>query len=244
MTPELTLTGQLKRGSRGRDVRRAQEWLCLHAIQVAVDGDFGPATEFAVSEFQRTAGLAPTGVVDEDTFDELVLPMRRALKPVAGGGLGAHAVAYANQHLKEHPREVGGQNMGPWVRLYMKGNQGQEWAWCAGFASFVLKQACDSLGVALPLRTSFSCDLLAANAKGEGLFVREAQIPDVPIPPGSLFLQRRTSSDWVHTGIVVNTREGVFETIEGNTNDEGSREGFEVCRRFRGYKQKDFIVIR
>jgi hypothetical protein len=35
----------------------------------------------------------------------------------------------------------------------------------------------------------------------------------------------------------------VFETIEGNTNDDGSREGYEVCRRFRSYQKTDFILI-
>ncbi len=246
VTSDLTLTQKLKRGSRGREVRLVQEWLTLHGLQVAIDGDFGPATECAVSEFQAKSGLAPTGVVDRETFDNLILPMTRALTPIrlTASGLGALVVAYARQHLNEHPREVGGQNMGPWVRLYMNGHQGTEWPWCAGFASFLLKQACDSLGVALPLRTSFSCDSLAASARNENIFIKELQISDVPITPGSLFLQRRTPLDWVHTGIVVSARSDVFETIEGNTNDEGSREGFEVCRRIRGYKKKDFILIQ
>ena len=33
----------------------------------------------------------------------------------------------------------------------------------------------------------------------------------------------------------------VFLSIEGNTNDGGSREGHEVCRRIRSFKDKDFI---
>lgn len=35
----------------------------------------------------------------------------------------------------------------------------------------------------------------------------------------------------------------LVETIEGNTNDEDSPEGYEVCRRVRGYGSKDFILI-
>jgi hypothetical protein len=42
---------------------------------------------------------------------------------------------------------------------------------------------------------------------------------------------------------VIAPREEVFETIEGNTNDEGSREGYEVCHRVRGYGSKDFILV-
>lgn len=36
-----------------------------------------------------------------------------------------------------------------------------------------------------------------------------------------------------HTGIVESVSEGVIHTIEGNTNDTGSREGYEVCRKQR-----------
>jgi hypothetical protein len=36
-----------------------------------------------------------------------------------------------------------------------------------------------------------------------------------------------------HVGIVTNIIEGVFYAIEGNTNDDGEREGYEVCERIR-----------
>lgn len=36
-----------------------------------------------------------------------------------------------------------------------------------------------------------------------------------------------------HTGIVEKSDAEFIYTIEGNTNDEGSREGYEVCRRKR-----------
>ena len=61
--------------------------------------------------------------------------------------------------------------------------------------------------------------------------------------PGSVFLVRRTPLDWVHTGIIVAASPESFQTIEGNTNDTGSREGYEVCARVRGYAGKDFVLI-
>ena len=64
-----------------------------------------------------------------------------------------------------------------------------------------------------------------------------------PIKPGSMFLSRRTTKDWVHVGIVIKAEDQIIHTIEGNTNDEGSREGYEVCKRIRGYKNKDYILI-
>ena len=126
----------------------------------------------------------------------------------------------------------------------MNGHEGADWPWCAGFASFILKQACLTLHVPLPVETSVSCDVLAEQAKQKNIFLPEAKAGDRRlVTPGSLFLVRRTTNDWVHTGIVLKAEKNIFVTIEGNTNDEGSREGYEVCRRTRGYDAKDFILL-
>ena len=139
-------------------------------------------------------------------------------------------------------------NCGPWVRLYMKGNEGPQWPWCAGFDSFVLKQASQTLQQSTPIEDSFSCDSLAAQPKGAGILVTESEL-DQGItnredwPVASIFLVRRTSTDWTHAGFVIEFDQETFDTIEGNTNDEGSREGYEVCVRSRGYGKKDFIIL-
>jgi len=243
---ELTLDKIYKKGIRGKKVRPIQEWLCFQGFGLKVDGGFGSATDYAVREFQKREGLTVDGIVGNNTFTSLIKPMKDALKEISKGNksLGQMVVAYARQHLKQHPREIGGQNKGPWVRLYMKGDEGEAWPWCAGFVSFILKQACDTLGVSLPIGTSFSCDILATNAKGKKIFLKKPDVTDrKKITPGSFFLERRTSTDWTHTGIVVDAEDTVFLTMEGNTNDEGSREGYEVCSRIRGYTNKDFILI-
>ncbi|EKT4520794.1 CHAP domain-containing protein, partial [Flavobacterium psychrophilum] len=47
-----------------------------------------------------------------------------------------------------------------------------------------------------------------------------------------------------HTGIVEKVIEKTIYTIEGNTNDDGSREGYKVCRRKRNIKTiKAFIRL-
>jgi hypothetical protein len=243
---EQTLSRALSRGSEGREVKQVQEWLGLHGVGVKIDGEFGPATEAAVRAFQRSGGVVESGQVDAATYAALVSPMLRAATPLPlqGRGLGELALAYARQHLTERPREIGGQNCGPWVRLYMDGNEGASWPWCAGFACFCLEQAAETLGVALPITPSFSCDSLAASAKQQGRFLPPPGPADrTRIGPGSLFLSRRTSTDWVHTGIVVSVEGDYFRTIEGNTNDEGSREGYEVCARIRGFGAMDFVLI-
>jgi hypothetical protein len=243
---DLELDKNYKKDSKGRKVKLIQEWLCLHGFHIAIDSDFGPATDRAVREFQKKKGLRPDGVVGKSTFAMLVKPVTDALEPIAADGksLGKMVTAYAEQHLKQSPLEIGGQNRGPWVRLYMNGKEGPDWPWCAGFASFILKQACETLEVPLPIKTSVSCDVLAEQAKQKKIFLSETKAKDRKlVRPGSLFLVRRTDTDWVHTGIVLRADAEVFYTIEGNTNDEGSREGYEVCERFRGYRKKDFIVV-
>lgn len=226
-----------KRGDRGQKVWEVQEWLNLHGYPIDIDGDFGEETEGAVRAFAPDSGGVVTGAV----FESLTAPMTRALADLPPAEpLGEMVVAYARQHLWARPREVGGQNRGPWVRLYCQGLDGPAWAWCAGFVSYIIRQACDTLGLNYPLGYTLSCDSLAVQAKEKGLFLAEGQVrPEV----GDIFLVRRTPSDWVHTGIVTEIRDGYIKTIEGNTNNTGSREGFEAAARKRELKGLDFVRL-
>ncbi|MGM5068106.1 peptidoglycan-binding protein [Rhodococcus qingshengii] len=61
----------LRRGSTGEHVRYLQDLMnrAYRAYsRLSVDGDFGPATESVVREFQRRANLAADGVVGPDTW--------------------------------------------------------------------------------------------------------------------------------------------------------------------------------
>ena len=242
---EATFTAEVAPGARGARVRFVQEWLCLHGVHLAIDGGYGPATATGVRDFRRQRGLPAGDHVDRATFEALVQPMRDALAPLPlrVATLGQTVVACAQQHLAQHPREVGGQNMGPWVRLYMDGNQGAAWPWCSGFATLVLRQAAHALGVPVPVVRTFSCDVLAGSATSNGCFVSGTTPGAREITPGSLFLVRRTRNDWEHVGIVTAVEGDVFRTIEGNTNDAGHREGYEVCARVRAFDRKDFVLI-
>ena len=243
---EIEFPGTISRGKRGMDARRVQEWLTLCGLPLVPDGIFGVVTEMTVAQFQKFNGFNETGVVNEATWDMLVRRMRELLRvgtDLPDSPLEAMKVI-AKRHLDLHPVEIGGQNAGPWVRLYMKGNEGDSWPWCAGFVSFVMEQAYELLDRSPPMDGSFSCDWFAATAKAKSFFVPESAANPDTVPPGSFFLVRRTSTDWTHMGIVSAAEDQLFHTIEGNTNDEGSREGYEVCARRRGYASKDFIVLR
>lgn len=242
---EVEFPGVIKRGKRGIQARRVQEWLTLHGLSLVIDEDFGPVTERTIAEFQSDAGLPDTGEVDEETWSALVADMLDVLKVPEDLSDNPRDIIlqFAEIHLLALPVEVGGQNAGPWVRLYMKGNEGVSWPWCAGFMTFLMEQTYEVLDRPTPLEGSFSCDWFAASAKAQDLFVAEADAMVNTIPSGSFFLVRRTPTDWTHIGLVTAAEPLLFHTIEGNTNDEGSREGFEVCARRRGYASKDFVIL-
>ena len=64
----------LRRGHKGGDVRSLQALLVTKAGQrIAVDGDFGPATEGAVKNLQRFFRLAADGIVGSRTWPTLFL---------------------------------------------------------------------------------------------------------------------------------------------------------------------------
>lgn len=239
---------EIKRGDKGKQVRLVQEWLCLHGILVDIDGAFGPATEVAVKDYQCRWGSAKTmsGIVDEETMKALSKPLSNAMAPVVPSpNVGLTTVKVARQHLQEHPREVGGQNMGPWVRLFCQGRDGKAFAWCAGFVCTVLKQAFEAHRQKPPFPYTLSCDSMAK--MNSSRLVRPANGDEAHrfgLRPGAVFLIRRTETDWVHTGICTAFHAEIFETIEGNTAQEsGTREGIEVCARIRSYQKKDFVPL-
>ncbi len=247
MKAELEWKKDIQLGDRGAAAKRVQEHLTLNGHPVVIDSDFGPATEKSLRKFQSSKGLAVTGVADRATHEALVDPMVRALHPIAGDGLGLSDLAhrYALQHVAAGAREAGGDNRGPWVRAYL-GWDGKEARWCAGFVCYALEQAAHAKGVAPPIKSSASCDTLALQAKQSGRFVPGAQLSagsrPTKLKPGSFFLVRAAPTDWIHVGIVADADPATFDTVEGNTNDEGSPNGYEATTRVRGYAAKDFIV--
>lgn len=240
---ELTVKSPIVRGS-SRQARLVQELLCLAGHGVVVDGNIGPATLTALANFCAAKGLVPRPGVDQSLMDALAEPLLDAVLPVpATGNLGRTAIAVARRHLANRPREVGGPNSGPWVRLYMDGNQGAPWPWCAGFVTYVLRAAAAIEGVRLWVPRTYSCDIIGAAASHAGKLQPNAAATSPPA--GSLFLIPRAgrARDWEHVGFIDGVHGGAFRTIEGNTNDEGSREGYEAVERHRAPAKVDVVLL-
>lgn len=257
---ELRFPGALKSGAGGSgaasteraNVRKVQEWLTLNECATAIDSDFGPSTERQLQRFCQLNGQPETSILNESIWALLTKPMRAALATIDfphNTSLEKAMVAVAQQHISQSPKEVGGENRGPWVRLYMARRDGPSQRWCAGFVSFIAAQMSRDLDVPLPFQRRVSVDSLVNNAKQDGRFVRGAHLTTAAqrlshISPGHLFVIRKTSTDWTHVGIVLGLENTTFDTLEGNTSGEGGVDG-EVAREYnRSYNSKDFLKLQ
>jgi peptidoglycan hydrolase-like protein with peptidoglycan-binding domain len=180
---------------------------------LTVDGQVGPMTWAALFR----SPPAPSTAAPADSLLGSVLA-------VAGGEVGV---------MEEPP----GSNRGPKVNQYLAsaglnaldGN----FAWCAAFVYWCFSQASTALAVPNPaVRTAGALDVW--NLAGPKGFRRitGAEASDRPslVNPGAIFVIS-TGGGHGHVGFVESLTGIVLTTIEGNTNDGGSREGVGVFRR-------------
>lgn len=127
-----------------------------------------------------------------------------------------------------------GSNSGPQVNEYLK-SVGINFpaSWCMAFVYWCHEQAAKQLGLSNMM------------AKTGGVLFQWAKrhenfSTDKP-QPGDVFILD-FGKGLGHTGIIESIELDKMHTIEGNTNDENSREGYEVCRRIRPLsKAKGFL---
>lgn len=140
---------------------------------------------------------------------------------VAGASVGASEVP-ANS------------NAGPFVERCLRiTGLGKGHPWCA---AVVAMWGLEAFGAKWALPKTASCYQL-----GEYARVKEALDPTPAV--GDVFLLHYPSLNrFAHTGIVVGVSAGTIETIEGNTNDGGSREGWLVARKRRTPGERDRFI--
>ncbi|AXT53613.1 peptidoglycan-binding protein [Aquimarina sp. BL5] len=258
---ELAIKATQKRegtDNNKRDVMKIQSWLTLFSMRnpdsgtaTGIDGDFGPATERAVKNFQSFNSLTKTGIVDQELFDKLSSNLKEAFeKPLVGNNLRSLMIEVAENHLKQHPFELeiqGQSNSGPWVRSYMDGHDGSPWFWCMGFAQTILDQASSAIDknfkALMPL--TYSCDTVGNTGLEKGLLSRYQKIRRDPslLKQGDIFLIQKSRLDWTHTGVIIAVEGDVIETVEGNTNHQGSRNGVAVMKRTRSLRRSKIDVF-
>jgi hypothetical protein len=131
-------------------------------------------------------------------------------------------IAITQIGAEEEPR---GSNWGEPVKSYLA-SVGIAFpaSWCMAFMYWIFLQAAKEMGIKTPLLKTGGV-LKAWQKAPVAVKVKDPQ-------PGDIFIQDH-GRGLGHTGIVERVEGDIVHTIEGNTNDTGSREGYEVCRRTR-----------
>jgi hypothetical protein len=106
-------------------------------------------------------------------------------------------------------------------------------SWCMAFVHWNFNRAAYAMGVNNPLPRSGGVLTAWHMAGPVHKIYRDYQ-------PGDIFIQDH-GHGLGHTGIIESIEGDIAHTIEGNTNDTGGREGYEVCRRTR--KITSFIGV-
>lgn len=137
---------------------------------------------------------------------------------------------------EETPR---GSNWGPDVQKYLH-SVGINFpaSWCMAFVYYCVDQACHISGTANPLYKTGG--VLAQWNNVINAYKHPATLANCK--PGAVFIMD-LGKGLGHTGFIENVVGEDVHTIEGNTNDSGSREGYEVCRRVRHVSNFKGIII-
>ena len=120
-----------------------------------------------------------------------------------------------------------GSNWGPAVEKYLK-SVGITFPapWCMAFVYWCVNEACKEMDLNNPLKKTGGVMLQWVGSKHLRV--------DKPMK-GDIFIMDFGGGKG-HTGFVTSVVGDRIQTVEGNSNDEGSREGFEVCRKPGGRK--------
>ena len=216
-------------------------------------GTFGPRTESAVRLFQSRfpdrggAPLAVDGQVGPVTWAALFGPA--SLPPMPeGGALAAAALRHAGRKvgvLEDPPGSNGGREVEAFLDSV---GLGAGHAWCAAFVYWCVDRAAAELGRPnLMPRTGGVLDMWR-KAKKAGLPcvpAAEARARPSLVTSGMVFVMDHGGGRG-HTGFVRSFSDGRLATVEGNSNNGGSREGtgvFELARRTLGAVNAGFIGL-
>ncbi len=208
-----------------------------------VDGDFGNKTMNAVKLFQtrftdqlgrplvidgKVGPLSWAALFGENSVHLSEPPRSEMIKKVLSIAAGEIGV------MEDPPHS----NSGPEVDQYLArvGLEGG-YAWCAAFVYWCFDEACKKLNRKNPVYKTAGVLNLWNNSTAKKILSADAYAKPSLINPGQIFIMSY-GGGLGHTGIVEKVSGGFLTTIEGNTNDGGSREGIGVFRR-TGRKIKD-----
>lgn len=135
--------------------------------------------------------------------------------------------------------EIGGTNCGPRVNEYKAATwlpPDQPWPWCAAFIDWLVMRAMEDSGKEFTFqrpRTAGAWDLENWSMKQDGSTWTKLNPQAGDIAPGDIVI-----FTFSHVGLAIDSPEkGVVQTVEGNSNAQGSREGGGVWKQTRKLSQ-------
>lgn len=245
----MDLTRILKLGMAGDDVKKLQVALVAAGYNILADGKFGMTTRNAVVAVQiagrDTTGksLLPDGVVGQKTWSALFGWDRQHLEKVTGefqNSLVEVALKYFQLGVTEDLDKNGlGKNTGKYINDWIKfcGLEPPQ-PWCAAAVCSWLDEArkSEKLNIDLP-HTASAADLFEWFSESRvhtGKLISDI----IPVKGDIGFIYFSTLGRIGHTFVIVDVPSAdTVTTIEGNSNPGGSRDGYQVARRYRPMSQ-------
>lgn len=215
---------------------------------VVIDGDFGLLTERLVKLFQTRNrdsmgnNLIADGIIGAISWEALFRTsdvINYFLEPL---NTAAIEFAITKVGIMEDPV---GSNSGLEVNKYLNSvNVAIGEPWCMAFVYYCYDQAAIGLGVSNPLVKTGGC--LDQWQQTTCFKIKSSEAINNPslVKLGSVFIIDH-GGGLGHTGIVINVTNGYITTIEGNTNNNNSREGIGVFKNIRKINtiNKGFIIV-
>ena len=177
------------------------------------------------------------------TYTEFLLEAQFALNKPGDAGNALAGILSKNRDVKEKPK---GSNKGPEVEAYLKSTGlGGGYPWCMAFVYYIFNELSKKLGTTNPLPKTAGV-MSHWNKAGSGEKIQIADIRKNPnlMKPGQIFIMKFGGNKG-HTGIIIDVdpAKKTFSTMEGNTNDQRSREGDRVGVNTRKMSDRALVGV-
>lgn len=141
--------------------------------------------------------------------------------------------------VEEKPK---GSNRGPRVDDYQRATdlKPEDWGpWCASFVCFCMREAMTGGSYTFKRMTTAAVRYIRAWSLRQDNSTKTIDAPGRNILPGDILIYT-----FSHTGICKTAPgpNGNFTAVEGNTNDDGGREGYKVLLQSRHYSRVKTVI--
>lgn len=230
----------IERGEEDKSIVKAiQNQLNLKSCgPIEVDGNFGINTFRAVKLFQsrhvdgKGTPLIIDGRIGPITWSVLFATDKTPDIMLAETPLLKQVLKIANTQIgvvENPPHSNRGKEVDSYLKAVGLNPSAGNYPWCAAFVYWCFDKASKELGLTNPLTKTAGVIDHWNRTKGVRIPVDIAIANPSKIKPGTIFIID-FGKGLGHTGIVESVNNGYITTIEGNTNNDNSRDGYGVFK--------------